>query len=480
MSDAPAGHLWPGDSATAVSWQGVATSYRDLRSKVASAAELLAGLPGEEPLAIISHKSPDDLALIAACAHLERPCLLLPVDLGARSRAALLDQAGCRFLLQANTGAVEEVGTPAAAPNLDGVGLLLTTSGSTGIPKIVPLPRRATAAFIDWAATEFGIGPGTVVFSYAPLNFDLSLLDVWTTLAKGGQVVLAEQDRAADGKYLLGVFTEAAVEVVQAVPLFFRLLLDAADGRSFPTVRELVSTGEAMPPALAARLPEAFPNARLRNVYGSTETNDSFIHDIDPTAGVATPIGRPIAGVRAVVVRDGQVVTGAGSGELWTATPFQSGRYLDPTLTARSWVDAPTGGGTYFRTGDNVSRDADGVLRLDGRSDFQVKVRGVRTNLLEVEHVVTAHPAVHEAVVLGLPDDVAGHRLHAVVRLCPDAALNSVQLRQHCATRLPRTAIPSTMDIAFDPFPVSPNGKVDRAAVQASLREGVREHVAAR
>ncbi|MBC6447539.1 AMP-binding protein [Actinokineospora xionganensis] len=458
----------------------MAIGYRDLRSKVARAAELLAGLPGEEPLAIISHKSPEGLALVAASTHLERPCLLLPVDLGARSRAALLDQAGCRFLLRADTHAVEEVRAPAAAPNLDGVSLLLTTSGSTGIPKIVPLPRNATAAFIDWAATEFGIGPGTVVFSYAPLNFDLSLLDVWTTLAKGGHVVLAEQDRAVDGKYLLGVFTEAAVEVVQAVPLFFRLLLDAADGRSFPAVRELVSTGEAMPPALAARLPEAFPNARLRNVYGSTETNDSFIHDIDPVAGVATPIGRPIDGVRALVVRDGQVVTGAGSGELWTATPFQSGRYLDPALTARGWVDAPTGDGTYFRTGDNVTRDADGVLRLDGRSDLQVKVRGVRTNLLEVEHVVTAHPAVHEAVVLGLPDDVAGHRLHAVVRLCPDATLNSLQLRQHCATRLPRTAIPSTMDIVFDPFPVSPNGKVDRAAVQASLREGVREHVAAR
>ncbi|HVK19786.1 MAG TPA: AMP-binding protein, partial [Actinokineospora sp.] len=296
-------------------------------------------------------------------------------------------------------------------------------------------------------------------------------------------VVLAEQDRAVDGKYLLSTFAEAEVEVVQAVPLFFRLLLDAADGRAFPAVREVVSTGEALPPALAARLPHAFPNARLRNIYGSTETNDSFIHDIDPGSGVATPIGRPIAGVRAIVVgQDGRLVAGAGAGELWTSTPFQSGRYLDPVLTARSWVEAPASaaGGVYFRTGDNVNRDAAGVLRLDGRSDFQVKVRGVRTNLLEVEHVVCAHPSVLEAVVLGLPDDVAGHRLHAVVRLRPDTTLNSVQLRQHCSARLPRTAVPSTMDIAVDPFPVSPNGKVDRAAIQASVCEGVREDVAAR
>ncbi|WP_436500850.1 AMP-binding protein [Actinokineospora sp. HUAS TT18] len=481
MSGRAAGHLWHGDSA-ALSWRGVSTGYGELRAMVARAADLLAELPGDEPVALVSHKSPEGLALIAACTRIGRPCLLLPVDLGAQSRERLLDQAGCRFLLRADTRTVEEAGAPTAVPDLDGVGLLLTTSGSTGVPKIVPLPSRATGAFIDWAAADFGIGPGTVVFSYAPLNFDLSLLDVWTTLAVGGHVVLAEQDHAVDGKYLVDTFTQSAVEIVQAVPLFYRLLLDAADGRVFPAVRELVSTGEAMPPELAARLPQAFPNARLRNVYGSTETNDSFTHDIDPASGTATPIGRPIPGVRAIVVNDGHVVDGPGAGELWTSTPFQSGRYLDQALTARSWVEAPAGAlpGTYFRTGDNVTRDADGVLRLDGRSDHQVKVRGVRTNLLEVEHVVTTHPAVREAVVLGLPDELAGTRLHAVVRLRPDATLNSIQLRQHCSARLPRTAIPSTMDVVVDPFPVSPNGKVDRKAIQATVAGGVREHVAAR
>ncbi|HVK23294.1 MAG TPA: AMP-binding protein, partial [Actinokineospora sp.] len=162
------------------------TSYVDLRSMVARAADLLVELPGDEPVALIPHKSPEGVALVAACSRLDRPCLLLPVDLGAHSRATLLDQAGCRFLLRADARTVEEVGAPTAVPDLDGIGFLLTTSGSTGVPKIVPLPRRATAAFVNWAAAEFGIGPGTVVFSYAPLNFDLSLLDVWTTLAKGG------------------------------------------------------------------------------------------------------------------------------------------------------------------------------------------------------------------------------------------------------------------------------------------------------
>ena len=104
---------------------------------------------------------------------------------------------------------------------------MLTTSGSTGLPKIVPLTVGAVDHFTDWAAAQFEIGPGTNVANYAPLNFDLCLLDIWTTLKHGGCVVMVDQDRATHGGYLADLLADNEVNVVQAVPMLYRLLIDA-------------------------------------------------------------------------------------------------------------------------------------------------------------------------------------------------------------------------------------------------------------
>ncbi|MEO6083284.1 MAG: AMP-binding protein [Umezawaea sp.] len=459
----------------ALRWNDVDIGYPELTALADAAWSVVDGLPGSGPVGVLGRKSPVTIAVVLACLRSGRPFLLPPPDLGADVRAELLRVAGCGHVLrvEADGTAVEPVDGAVDRSDLAGVGFMLTTSGSTGVPKVVPLPRDAVAAFTDWAAAHFGIGPGTAVFNYAPLNFDLCLLDVWTTLAHGGRSVLVDPDRALDAKYLLRTFEGAGVEVVQGVPMLYRLLLDAAGGRAFPEVREVVCTGEAMPSALLAELPRLFPNARLHNVYGCTETNDSFIHEIDPAQGVPVPIGRPIGGTTALLLADdGTVVTGAGTGELLVSTPFQAGRYLDPALTARAWTPGPPGApdGWYFRSGDRVRRDQDGVLRLVGRTDFQVKVRGVRTNLQEIERVMLDHPGVTDAVVLAVPDDTTGNRLHAIVRRTPGQALNSLGLRRHCAANLPRTAIPSDLDITDDEFPRTSTGKVDRKMLTKGVR----------
>ncbi|GLW90082.1 AMP-binding protein [Actinokineospora globicatena] len=438
---------------TAVSFNGADVSYRELRALVADALRVLDGLPAGRPVALHVRKSPESVALVLACWAQRRPFLLPPADLGTDARAALYRQAGCGHVLHADLTTVD-TGEPAdEVPELDGVGPMLTTSGSTGLPKVVPLPHDGIDRFTDWAAGAFGITGGSVVFNYAPLNFDLCLLDIWTTLRRGGHVVLADQERAVDARYLLRAFTHARVEVVQAVPLFYRRLLEVADG-PFPDVRELVHTGDAMPPALLARLPEFFPNARLRNVYGCTETNDSLIHDSDPTSADPVPIGRPIDGVQ--VRLDG--------GELLVRTPFQAGRYLD-TAIADKWVEVD--GETWLRTGDLVRQDADGVLHLDGRADYQVKVRGVRTNVQQVEQALQSHAEVADVVVLAVPDDEAGYRLHAVVRAVDGTRPNSLTLRSHCARLLPRTAVPSSLELTADEFPRTTTGKVDRKKLLA-------------
>jgi acyl-coenzyme A synthetase/AMP-(fatty) acid ligase len=122
-----------------------------------------------------------------------------------------------------------------------------------------------------------------------------------------------------------------------------------------------------------------------------------------------------------------------------------------------------------MRTGDIVRRHEDGTLTLEGRADFYVKVRGVRVSTQVVEQAIQEHPAVVEVAVVAVPDEMAGARLHAVVRREPDQKLNSLMLRQHCATRLARTEMPSTIEIVTDPLPKTSTGKVDRKSITAQL-----------
>jgi acyl-coenzyme A synthetase/AMP-(fatty) acid ligase len=349
--------------------------------------------------------------------------------------------------------------------------LVLTTSGSTGVPKLVPLSGSGVERFFEWATGSFEITSAVSVLSYAPLNFDLSLLDIWTTLFAGGCAVLVDHERATDADYLTELLAAHPVEVIQAVPLFFRLL--AERGGRFPSVRHVIATGDMLPPSLLARFPELFPNARAYNVYGCTETNDSLIHEFtafDLPAAARLPVGRPIEGVFTELVdRDGQVVVGEGIGELLVSTPFQADGYLDEELTAERFVTRSSGGETWicYRTGDVVRRDGSGLLFLEGRDDFQVKVRGVRTNLQEIEHVLEQHPDVVEASVVALPDELAGCRLHAALRTGGGRRLNSLQLRSHCSAALPRTAIPSSFDIRAEPLPRTSTGKIDRHLIRA-------------
>jgi len=468
-------------------------SYRDLWSSATGVSDRLRadGLRPGRPVGLLAAKSPDAVAAIIGAGLAGIPVLLPSCSLGDTALHALLEQTGSSHLISLagrvrpgapialrveRTGGIEA--SAARRDRMAGAPLILTTSGSTGSPKIVPLAADGVERFFGWAATEFGICADSAVLSYAPLNFDLTLLDIWTTLWAGGAAVLVDQDRAAHPRYLRELLQARPVRVVQAVPLFFRLLAESGS-EPFPQVRNVIVTGDVLAPPLLAALPLLFPNAAVHNLYGCTETNDSMIHRIrsfDLAPGTSVPIGRPIAGVHAELVDGfGRVVTGPGTGELLVYTPFQSDGYLDEALTADRFVTRFVAGArrTCYRTGDVVRRDADGRLHLEGRDDFHVKVRGVRTSLQEVEHVLERHGEVIEAAVVALPDEAAGHRLHAMVRVGGSAGPNSLRLRSHCSAALPRTAIPSSYDIGAQPLPRTSTGKVDRNAIRTEhLRLG--------
>jgi acyl-coenzyme A synthetase/AMP-(fatty) acid ligase len=454
-------HAGHNPEACALRWHDEEISYRDLAARATAQRDRIQAIPlaENEPIGLHAGKSPEAIALVLGALLAERPFLLPSAALPQATLSKLFDAAGCGWVLTPDT--LDRAGQSGTVPA--GTTFMLTTSGSTGLPKVVPLNRDRTTAFTRWAANQFGIAPGRRVLNYSPLNFDLCLLDIWATLAHGGEVVLCDPAYGTDAKHLTRML-DAGAEVVQAVPMFYRLLIEGAHDRQFPAVRHAIFTGDSIPPRDLAELPRLFPNARLHNIYGCTETNDSFMYEVVPSQPPAgsVPLGAPLPGVHAVVIKqDGTVLTGQGTGELWVNTPFMTDGYLG---TATDKFTAH-GDRPYYRTGDLVDRGADGHLRLRGRTDFQAKVRGVRIDPQEVELVLLAHPAVREAAVLAVPAATGGHELHAVVTRAPGSDLNSLVLRAHCAQSLAPTAIPSALRITDLPLPRTSTGKVDRARV---------------
>lgn len=458
-------------------------SYGELAGLARQAAAELARLElRTRPIAVRAAKSPRSLAVILACLRTGLPALLLSPELGPEVFSTLVARAGCQSVVTAadvsstrrilDVRAVGVGGTvPPPCPPA-GTSLLLTTSGSTGIPKIVPLSAAAISRFTAWAGPAFSLGT-SVVLNYAPLNFDLCLFDIWATLRYGGSVILVDPARAVNSRYLTSLLAQNRPQVIQAVPMMFRILLEGAAGDTFPSVRDVLLTGDHAPLGLRSGLPSAFPQARFHNLYGCTETNDSMISSLTPdevASRETLPLGNPLPGV-AVSVRGPDGATGSGHGELVVSTPFQTEGYLpdgsEPDADQHRFFwdeDRP-----WYRTGDIVAQGPDGQLTLVGRADFQVKIRGIRVNLEEIERVLGSCEGVLEAVVVPIACDVEGTRLHAVVRAADATAdsataagLTPLALRSHCASRLPRAAIPTSYSTTTDPFPVGTTGKVDR------------------
>ncbi len=478
--------------APALVWRGEPVSYRELNDRALRAGMQLSGADiGAAPVGLRCSKSPDAIALVLACLMDHRSFLLPSATLPEHALHELFVRAGCAGVLTAPSPTSDRYSwssLPGAdrtrhargvarrdrvfSPEPEAVTFMLTTSGSTGLPKIVPLSEGAVDRFTDWAGEQFELRPGRSVLNFSPLNFDLCLLDIWATLKHGGCVVLVEPSRATSGEYLRDLLIRHEVELIQAVPMCYQLLtqVNRDNSTAFGSVRHVVITGDSITPRCLAQIPGMFPNARLYNLYGCTETNDSLLHEIDPTnlpIG-ALPLGNPLPGVRVLLVNeDGTIQNGPGTGELYVWTPFQTCGYLDLSHNESRFVAHPGGADAlrYFRTGDLACRHEDGSLTLQGRKDFQVKVRGVRTNIEEVEQVLRRHPDISEVAVVAVPDPLAGHLLHAQTRRVPGSALNSLLFRKFCAEHLPPTAIPSTIHIANDPLPRTSTGKIDRHTV---------------
>ncbi len=348
------------------------------------------------------------------------------------------------------------------------------TSGSTGQPKgvantIAGLANRL-AWFVDAIASQASEPPVTAMKT--SICFVDSVTEMLQTLAAGGRLVVFDAETAKDtGRFAQQVQCHGVTMLV-VVPSLLTRLLDV-DAPSFASVRTLICSGERLAPELARAVRRAHPHARLFNFYGSSEVNgEATFHDCsaDDVAGAtASPIGRPIANLR-IYLLDGRLrpVPVGVCGEIFVGGVGLARGYLGRAdLTAERFLDDPfVPGGRIYKTGDLARYRDDGVLEFVGRNDYQVKVRGFRVELGEIEAAIKQHPAVRQVVVMGR-EDVPGD-LRLVAYLCANAPGSEVidGLRQRLRDSLPEYMMPLHF-VFLDAMPMTPSGKLDRKSLPA-------------
>ncbi|MFC6093983.1 non-ribosomal peptide synthetase [Saccharothrix lopnurensis] len=464
--------------AVAVEEEGRALTYAELGREVAAVAAGLRGR-GVAPGRVVGLTTTTLVdTVVAVLAVLRLRATFLPLDpaLPAERLAYVVGRADCRIAVGGGDPGVPVfpvaelrdtaagAGDPGAPSEEDGV-YVMFTSGSTGNPKGVLMHNRPLVNLTAWQLDALDMDEGTRFLQYAPLGFDVSFQEIVPTLAAGGTVVSRDPADRRDLPAVARRVLDAAVTHVYLPVAALRPFVQAAEGLEFGHLRYVCVSGEQL--VLDDVVREFFarhPGVRLVNLYGPTETHAVTTHRLsaeDPHWPAHVPIGVPLTGVTAQVVdRTGHLAPRGVAGELLLGGDCPALGYVgEPGRTAERFVPDPRGT-TRYRTGDQVLWDADGVLVFLGRDDHQVKIRGHRVELGEVEVVAQRHPGVRRAVAVARGDGADRHLVLFVQGDVPDPEA----LRRRLADALPPYMVPLRTFTAAE-VPLTGNGKVDRAAL---------------
>jgi amino acid adenylation domain-containing protein len=355
----------------------------------------------------------------------------------------------------------------------DHLAYVIYTSGSTGLPKGAMNTHRAICNRLLWMQEAYDLTPADRVLQKTPCSFDVSVWEFFWPLLCGARLVVAEPDGHHDPAYLSRLIREEQITTVHFVPSMLQLFLEQDGLRSScASLRRTICSGEAITPALVNSFFSALPG-ELHNLYGPAEAAvDVTFWQCHPDAdATAVPIGRPIANVCIHVIdRSGRLVPRGMPGELHIGgAGVGRGYHNRPELTAEKFITASLPGmpeARLYRTGDLARWREDGALEFLGRWDDQIKLRGMRIDLGEIEAAILAAPGVKEAVAL-LERGAAGQDQIVVYVTAPDEwPAESGDVLDAVRTRLPAYMVPSRL-VRLGRLPLSPNGKLDRKALAA-------------
>jgi amino acid adenylation domain-containing protein len=355
--------------------------------------------------------------------------------------------------------------------------LILFTSGSTGRPKGVTLSHKAVAAFVEWSADEMGIDARDRLGCPSALNFDLSTFDIFNMALRGATCVLVPEQIVWIPRFLAPYMAQQRITAWYCVPSILTSLLAERkflDG-SFPDLRLAVFAGEVLHGRDVAKLQTIVPHAAVYNLYGPTETNVVTWHRVPDNVSPDQPVPIGHACPYAEIIFDPDTVAGEQgqeTGDLLVAgDSLMSGYWGCPVESSRAWVEGAACGGTrelYYRTGYRATLNPGCGYVFVGRRDRQVKRRGYRIELDEIENALKKHSMILEVAVVSQLDHGRQTKIVAFVRGDPREPESTLDLRTHCSRFLPAYMMPDQIRF-LSVIPKSSRGKTDYAALSDML-----------
>jgi amino acid adenylation domain-containing protein/non-ribosomal peptide synthase protein (TIGR01720 family) len=378
---------------------------------------------------------------------------------------------------------------PARSVTAENLAYVIYTSGSTGRPKGTGNTHGAILNRLLWMQEVYVMTPDDRVLQKTPYGFDVSVWEFFWPLMTGARLVVARPGGHQDSAYMANLIAAQGVTTLHFVPSMLQLFLEEPGLEKCRGLRRVVCSGEALPYELQQRFFARMPWAALHNLYGPTEAAvDVTFWECRPGGDLrAVPIGRPVANTQ-IYLLDARLlpVPEGVPGELYIGgVQLARGYHGRPGLTAEKFIPDPFSdepGARLYRTGDLARYLPGGAIEFLGRTDYQVKVRGLRIEPGEIEAVLAEQPEVRDAVVLARGESGGEKRLVAYVARAQGQAVSQDDLRRRLRERLPEYMVPAAF-VVLDELPLTPNGKVDRKALpepEAARAESAQELVTAR